>query len=175
MGRKGQIMGQLLGHGVRKAFKSKGDDSTLTRFVKVSKEEHPRKQRRQPRLPGFEPPYIGAGRTKFAKSVKRVEQLTNLLVTGHSNVKIGRDVRKAERHPNSLARARGFLQRRLCRLLAPDASAPRKSGALRIHRPAPDDTDWGRSLGDEPSVACPLHHPLFRWAIAGNVDREYRR
>lgn len=100
MGRKGQIMGQLLGHGVRKAFASKGDDSTLTRFVKVGAHgtaEHPRKQRRQPRLPGIGTlPFIDEGRTKFGKSVKRVDQLTNLLVSGHSNVKIGRDVRKAK-------------------------------------------------------------------------------
>lgn len=93
-------MGQLLGHGVRKAFASKGDDSTLTRFVKVGAHgtaEHPRKQRRQPRLPGIGTlPFIDEGRTKFGKSVKRVDQLTNLLVSGHSNVKIGRDVRKAK-------------------------------------------------------------------------------
>lgn len=99
MGRKGQIMGQLLGHGVRKAYKSKGDDSTLTRFVKVKARgtaEHHRKQRRQPRLPGLETPYIVEGRTKFGKSVKRIGALAHLLVSGHSNVKIGRDVRKAK-------------------------------------------------------------------------------
>jgi hypothetical protein len=89
-----------LGHGVRKAFASKGDDSTLTRFVRVGARgtvEHPRKQRRQPRLPGIgTAPYIDDGRTKFSKSVKRVNQVSNLLVSGHSNVKIGRDVRKAK-------------------------------------------------------------------------------
>lgn len=93
-------MGQLLGPGVRKAFASKGDDSTLTRFVKTGARgtvEHPRKVRRQPRFPGIgTSAFIDEGRTKFGKSVKRVDQLTNLLVTGHSNVKIGRDVRKAK-------------------------------------------------------------------------------
>jgi hypothetical protein len=91
--------GQLLGHGVRKAYKSKGDDSTLTRFVKTGVRgtaEHPRKQRRQPRLPGIGTlPFIDEGRTKFSDKVKPVDQLVNLLVSGHSNIKIGRDVRKA--------------------------------------------------------------------------------
>jgi hypothetical protein len=93
---KGQIVdGQLLGGGVRKAFKSKGDDATLTRFVKVG-EKHDRKQRRQPRLPGIGTmPYIDEGRTKFTKAVKPVAALAGLLVSGHSNIKIGRDVRKA--------------------------------------------------------------------------------
>lgn len=89
--------GQMLGGGVRKAFKSKGDDSTLTRFVKVNTAEKPRKHRRQPRFPGIGvAPHITEGRTKFGKSVKRVDQVSNLLVSGHSNVKIGRDVRKAK-------------------------------------------------------------------------------
>jgi hypothetical protein len=89
--------GQMLGGGVRKAFASKGDDSTLTRFVKVRTDEKPRKQRRQPRLPGIGlMPYITEGRTKFPKSVKPAAALSNLLVSGHNNVKIGRDVRKAK-------------------------------------------------------------------------------
>lgn len=87
----------VLKSGVRKAFAAKGDDSTLTRFVKVKTTEKPRKQRRQPRPPGIGTlPYINEGRTKFVKSVKPVAELSNLLVSGHSNVKIGRDVRKAK-------------------------------------------------------------------------------
>lgn len=87
----------VLKSGVRKAFAAKGDDSTLTRFVKVKTTEKPRKQRRQPRLTGIGTlPYINEGRTKFVKSVKPVAELSNLLVSGHSNVKIGRDVRKAK-------------------------------------------------------------------------------
>jgi hypothetical protein len=85
--------------GVRKAFASKGDDSTLTRFVKTKEgeEEHKpktRHKRRQNRLPGIGlMPYITEERTKFPKSIK-VKALP--LVSGHNNVKIGRDVRKAK-------------------------------------------------------------------------------
>lgn len=86
----------MLGGGVRKAFVSKGDDATLTRFVKVGTDERPRKHRRQPRLPGFEAAPAMEGRTKFPKSVKSVAEVSNLLVSGHNNVKIGRDVRKAK-------------------------------------------------------------------------------
>jgi hypothetical protein len=39
--------GQMLGGGIRKAFATKGDDTTLTRFVKTGEKGHPRKQRRQ--------------------------------------------------------------------------------------------------------------------------------
>lgn len=97
--RKPKEAGQMLAGGVRKALKSKGDDCTLTRFVKTGARgtaEHPRKVRRSSRLPGFEAPHIVEGRTKFGKTVKRAGDLKNLLVTGHSNVKIGRDVRKAK-------------------------------------------------------------------------------
>lgn len=89
--------GQLLGGGVRKAFKSKGDDPTLTRFVKVKEgDDVPKRRhyRRQPKLPGFEAAYIQEGRTKFGKSVKQPSNMPHLLVSGHNNVKIGRDVRK---------------------------------------------------------------------------------
>jgi hypothetical protein len=90
------MAGEILG-GVRKAYASKGDDSTFTRFVKLERPEgKKRHQRRQPKLPGFEAPYIIEGRTKFPKSVKTVAEVTNLLVSGHSNVKIGRDVRKGK-------------------------------------------------------------------------------
>lgn len=82
--------------GVRKAFASKGDDATLTRFVKISTAQKPRKHCRQPRLAGMEAAFVAEGRTKFAKSVKAVKQVSHLLVSGHSNVKIGRDVRKAK-------------------------------------------------------------------------------
>lgn len=89
-------MGGALLQGVRKAFASKGDDATLTRFVKITTAEKPRKQRRQPRLPGLEAGFIAEGRTKFSKSVKAVSEVSNILVSGHNNVKIGRDVRKAK-------------------------------------------------------------------------------
>lgn len=95
MAGRGKEIGQVLGGGVRKAYASKGDDCTLTRFVRVGA-GHPRKHRRQPRLPGIgTAAHIEEGRTKFSKAVKRVDQLKNLLVSGHNNIKIGRDVRKA--------------------------------------------------------------------------------
>lgn len=82
--------------GVRKADKAHGDDTTLTRFVKDNK---PRKQlpRKQWTIPGWDRPNasIDAGRSLFhRRSVKAPAALKNVLVSGHSNVKIGRDVRK---------------------------------------------------------------------------------
>lgn len=79
--------------GTRKAYASLGDDATFSRFV---------------RIPGFVPkpgpkqlafdarhPAFMEGRSIFSeKGVKRLDQVTNLLVSGHSNVKIGRDVRR---------------------------------------------------------------------------------
>lgn len=97
------IPGAILG-GVRKAFASKGDDVTFSRFVKVKpgevdpatghvKKAH--KAKRQWSLPGFANASIEAGRSLFyRKGVKRLDQVTNVLVSGHCNVKIGRDVRK---------------------------------------------------------------------------------
>lgn len=80
--------------GVRKAYASKGDDATLSRFVKIpGARKHPN---RQPRLPGMETDYIREGRTRYSKSVKPVSAMRNLLVSGHSNIKIGRDVRKGK-------------------------------------------------------------------------------
>lgn len=87
--------GYMIG-GVRKASAAEGDDATLTRFVKTGTAEKHRKQRRQPKLPGFEAVEVRESRTRYRKSVKRVDQVSNLLVSAHSNVKIGRDVRKAK-------------------------------------------------------------------------------
>ena len=81
-----------LGH-YRLASTTAGDDATLTRYVRDERASAPRRKS-QPRLPGFETPFIQEGRTKFGKSVRRVAYMSNLLVSGHSNVKIGRDVRK---------------------------------------------------------------------------------
>ena len=88
-------MGQGLLHGaVRKADKAHGDDTTLSRFVKIRGErKHPN---RQPRLPGLENGFVAEARTKFTKSVKPVSEMRHLLVSGHSNIKIGRDVRKGK-------------------------------------------------------------------------------
>ncbi len=101
------VAGSILG-GVRKAFKSKGDDATFSRFVRLrpgevnpdAPERGPKrttKPRRQWKLPGMAHPSIEAGRSLFhRKGVKTVAELKNVLVSGHSNVKIGRDVRKGK-------------------------------------------------------------------------------
>lgn len=84
-------------HGTRKAFASKGDDATLTRFVKMTADEKgpaKRQKNRQPKLPGLEADWIREGRTKFGKSVKPHTAMPTILKSGHNNVKIGRDVRK---------------------------------------------------------------------------------
>lgn len=85
--------GEAVG-GMRKAYASKGDDVTLSRFVKVPGEL------RVPRhiqwaIPGLEKPHaaVDAGRSIFHKRGIR-PPAPGLLVSGHSNVKIGRDVRK---------------------------------------------------------------------------------
>lgn len=87
---------------IRKAFASLGDDTTLTRFVKVV--DKGRKRDPQPLLLHSERvvsprllnrPAIAAGRSIFhRKGVKPVSDMRTVLVSGHSNVKIGRDVRK---------------------------------------------------------------------------------
>lgn len=88
--------GEAVG-GVRKAYASKGDDCTLSRFVKVP-DQHTKLRKRQWSLPGLETAAGGAiakGRSLFhAKGVKPVASLPHVLVSGHNNVKIGRDVRK---------------------------------------------------------------------------------
>lgn len=79
--------------GYRVASKAKGDDVTRSRFVRLDQAETGRKRRaHNPRLPGFEAPFILEGRTKFPKSVSAPDR--NILVSGHNNIKIGRDVRK---------------------------------------------------------------------------------
>ena len=80
--------------GVRKTDKAHGDDTTLSRFVKIPGAH--KSANRQPRLPGMETDYIKEGRTRYSKSVKPVSDMRNLLVSGHSNIKIGRDVRKGK-------------------------------------------------------------------------------
>ena len=80
---------------LRKASVADGDDTTFSRFVKVKGPKAlPRKQWK---LPGIDRgnASIQAGRSLFhAKGVKPVETVGNVLVSGHNNVKIGRDVRK---------------------------------------------------------------------------------
>lgn len=88
--------GTILGESVRKTYASKGDDCTFSRFVKTHK-RNKRTPRYQWKLPTLAHPSIEEGRSLFyRKGVKSVGD-DNVLVSGHSNVKIGRDVRKGKR------------------------------------------------------------------------------
>lgn len=72
-----------------------GDDCTLTRYVRTNDHGNKKPRRLQPRLDGIGvPAYVKQGRTKFPSRVMQTSEMTNLLVSGHSNIKIGRDVRK---------------------------------------------------------------------------------
>lgn len=85
---------------VRKAYASMGDDATLSRWVKVDKPHPPRQADLvdvervvSPRLLNL--PYVKAGRSKFSrKGVRQPDSADHVFVSGHSNAKIGRDVRK---------------------------------------------------------------------------------
>lgn len=83
---------------VRKAYKSKGDDVTFSRFVKQKRPAGHAEIRRPPSqmwLPGTRHEAVISGRSVFhRRGVKLVSTLKNVLVSGHCNVKIGRDVRK---------------------------------------------------------------------------------
>ncbi len=83
-------MRQLVGR--RKTFKSLGDDITLTRFVKLEGGKAARK--RPPPRVDPDAAFIREARTKFPTRVLSVAKQPALLVSGHSNMKIGRDVRK---------------------------------------------------------------------------------
>lgn len=83
-----------LGGHVRKAFASKGDDCTLSRWVKTGRGAT-LPSPRQMSVPSLERPAIANGRSIFhRKGVKAPAGMSNVLVSGHNNVKIGRDVRK---------------------------------------------------------------------------------
>lgn len=78
----------------RLASTKMGDDCTLTRYVRTNRAAPSKPKRHQPRIPGLRLAFVEEGRTKFGKSVQPVGNMRTLLVSGHSNVKIGRDVRK---------------------------------------------------------------------------------
>lgn len=90
-------MGELFreGKSIRKAFASKGDDATFTRFVRVAPSSAPAKAPPPARGKGeaLASPAARAGRTVHASKVVRVADAKSLLVSGHNNVKLGRDVR----------------------------------------------------------------------------------
>lgn len=71
---------------VRKADKAHGDDLTLTRWVKEPG------RHTKPSRTGLAP--ADATGTRFPTRVLPISAMGSILVSGHSNVKIGRDVRK---------------------------------------------------------------------------------
>jgi hypothetical protein len=85
-------MGDTRTH-VRLASAKLGDDTTFSRYVKVKGHGKTHGKPRNIRLPGFEAAGVREGRTFFKRSVKPPSAMRQLLVSGHSNVKIGRDVR----------------------------------------------------------------------------------
>lgn len=85
---------------VRKAYASRGDDATFSRWVKTGRPHLPTQAELletprvvSPRL--LQKPWVVAGRSKFHRGgVVDPATAPHVLVSGHSNVKIGRDVRK---------------------------------------------------------------------------------
>lgn len=77
---------------VRLAVAAEGDDVTFSRYVKSGHGRTHGKPRNRS-IPGLEHPAMQEARTFFRKSVKHPSEMKRLLVSGHSNVKIGRDVR----------------------------------------------------------------------------------
>lgn len=73
---------------VRKADKAHGDDLTLTRWVKLPGRHS------KPPTTALAP--ADAAGTRFPSRVLPVSAMTSILVSGHSNLKIGRDVRKGK-------------------------------------------------------------------------------
>lgn len=73
---------------MRKAYASRGDDVTLTRWIK-----EPTRHAKSA-ITALAP--ADATGTRFPTRVMPVSAMTSILVSGHSNVKIGRDVRKGK-------------------------------------------------------------------------------
>lgn len=73
--------------GVRKADTRLGDDATYTRWIRIRRHGHKTKSRQPALMPA------DAVGTKFPSRVMQVDDMNAVLVSGHSNVKIGRDVR----------------------------------------------------------------------------------
>lgn len=71
--------------GVRKADTRLGDDATYTRWVRIP-------GYRKGKYKSHPMPATATG-TRFPTRVLQVDQMADLLVSGHSNVKIGRDAR----------------------------------------------------------------------------------
>jgi hypothetical protein len=85
----------MLGGGVRKAYASRGDDTTLSRFVKVPGERPHFNKPTQGWLNGTRFDVSQIGRSVFYRKGVKPPGVAPM-VSGHSNVKIGRDVRKGK-------------------------------------------------------------------------------
>lgn len=135
---------------VRLAVAKNGDDSTFSRYVKVN---HGREHGRSftPAMPGLERPAHREGRTYFPRSVKQPDQMENLLVSGHSNVKIGRDVR--------VGRFKGWWLYTL-------SLEERKTCPRACHH-------WQNCYGNSMPYAKRIdhRHPEFRDRLLANIDR----
>lgn len=86
---------------LRKAYKSQGDDNTLSRWVKVFVpldeqllllRSHRQTSPRMARTPAA----INGRSIFYRKGVTKPSDGINMLVSGHSNAKIGRDIRKGK-------------------------------------------------------------------------------
>lgn len=85
------------GSRLRKAYASKGDDATLSRWVKVRPSDRQRtgQGKQQGWFPDMKHEVLRTGRSIFwRKGISKPSELKNLLVSGKNNAKIGRDVRK---------------------------------------------------------------------------------
>lgn len=80
---------------IRKAYASLGDDGTFTRWVRTERPVAPRRaDPLHPKRLNAHAAAIREGRSTFQGMIQPVEGDRNLLVSGHCNIKIGRDVRK---------------------------------------------------------------------------------
>lgn len=103
--------------GVRKAYASKGDDSTFTRWVREQRSSAPRVGvPAHPRRLSAHMPAIREGRSTFQGMIQPVEGDRNLLVSGHNNIKIGRDVRKGRMFRGYWIYTLSFEERATCPL-----------------------------------------------------------
>lgn len=143
-------MARMLHEGfTRKAFASKGDDTTLSRWVKIKGAKRENGKPKQGVLRGIGHPVVEAGRSIFYRKGTKAPS-ENPLVSGHNNVKIGRDVRKGH--------LRGYWIYTLS--LEERATCPRSCA------------HWYDCYGNNMPFAKRLEHgPALEAAIEAQLDR----
>lgn len=131
---------------VRLASKRAGDDVTFSRYVRAVKTG----KVSSPRLPGLELDAVRAGRSFFWRKGVKDPIDNQLLVSGHNNVKIGRDVRQG--------RFRGYMIYTLS--LEERATCPRS-----CHH-------WQNCYGNSMPYAKRLNHraPAFLHMLERNLE-----